>query len=91
MRVRVERAQHSGDRAVVDGLIGVQRIGEVLFNDGIEPGEVFHVGADFVIAASSRGDLRVRPVNAAENAAGEDHDRDQEKRPAFARYSDVGH
>ena len=49
--------QHPGNRAIVNGFVGINRVGIVLFNQAVNPGEALDVFANFSIFAGLRGAL----------------------------------
>ena len=46
MRVRIEGVEHARDRALVNGLVDLDRVGEVLLHHAIEVAERFQALAD---------------------------------------------
>ena len=63
--VRVERAQHARDSAFVDGFVGNQRIGEILFDELVKLGESLQAGADAIFVGGGGCHFDARPINAA--------------------------
>ena len=81
--VRVERAQHARDGALVDGFIGIHLVGEVLFDQAIDAGEGFQAGADFVAAVADGGRrLDLGSEDAANEGAQENEAKKQEETSA---------
>ncbi len=52
--VRIEHVQHARDRAVVDGLVGIHRLGVVLLDEGVDVGELLEAVADVGVAGERR-------------------------------------
>ena len=78
--MRIEHAQHAGDGAVVDGLIGIERLGVVLLHHLVYLGEVaeavIHVGdaCRFGVAAN------LLPKDGAQKAANQNDGNYEEER-----------
>ena len=50
IRVRIERVQHAGNRAVVDRLIGVHRFGVIVLNQRVNIGELLQAVLNLGVA-----------------------------------------
>jgi hypothetical protein len=46
--------QHTGDRAVVDGLIGIHRLRVILFDKGVDIGELLEAVLEVRVAGERR-------------------------------------
>src|SRR5581483_11027740 len=55
--MRIKHMQHTGDRAVVNGFVGINRVGVVLFNQAVNLGESLDVFTDFSVFAGLRSAL----------------------------------
>src|SRR5579875_3779640 len=53
--VRVKYAQHAGDGAVIDGLVGIDLLGVVLLDDAIDVAERAQAVANVVVVGRGRG------------------------------------
>ncbi len=85
VRMRVERAEHAGDGAFVDGFIGIHVVGEVLFEQAVRAGEGFQAGVDFIaiVAGDGRCCMHLGSEDAANNGTKEDDCKEKEERPPF--------
>ena len=80
IRVRVEDAEHIGDRAIVDGFVGVDRRGVIMLDDGENFGEAA-VGVLEIAGAGASGANRTA-IKAAGNC-GNSQNTDKKKQPAL--------
>src|SRR5579872_523116 len=80
IRVGIERVQHSRDSAVVDRLIRVNRLGIVLFDDGVNIGELFEAVLNLRVAGErSRLLASALSKQNAQKSAGEQEKNYQKK------------
>ena len=62
--VRIQHAQHAGDRAVVDHLVGIHRLGVIALHDGQHVREGLYRVLHVVLSGSRRAHRR--PIQAAQ-------------------------
>ena len=69
--VRIERAQHPGDGALIDSGVGAYGSGEVLFHHFVDSGELLDAGLEILFRAGScgRDAGEAGPKNTAEKSA----------------------
>jgi hypothetical protein len=67
--VRVEHTEHAGDGALVDGLVGVDRLGVVGLDDGKDAGEV--ADGSLIVVRVGCGGSDGRAVEAPEDSRDE--------------------
>ncbi len=78
VRVRIEHAQHAGNRAVVDRFIGVHRLGVVLLHQVVDLRELAQAVADFHVARSGRAEALAKQ-GAKKSARKNDNDNQEER------------
>jgi hypothetical protein len=69
IRVRVKHPEHAGDGALVDGLVGVDRLGVIGLDDGQDAGEVADGG--LIVVRVGGGGADGGAVDASEDARDE--------------------
>ena len=82
VRVRVERVQHPGDRAVVNGLISIHRLGVILLDESVNIGELLKAVLDVGVAGDRRLLAGALGEQDAQKSARKEEKSYQEERPA---------
>ena len=69
IRMWIEGAEHPRNGALVDGLVGIDGFGKILFHQSIDAGKRFQAGADLVTLAIGGGGRRLdlRSIDSAHN------------------------
>jgi hypothetical protein len=70
--VRIERAKHARNRAFVDGLIGIQRVGEVFLDYAISLGKRLEAALDIVFVGCCGDSLLVGRKGLQQRTKGND-------------------
>ena len=78
--VGIERPEHAGNGALVDGLIGTERVGEILLDQAINFREALSALIDIVFGSGSRSDYQARSVQTSGKRAGNNNEGNEEKR-----------
>ena len=82
IRVRIEGVQHARNRSVVNGFIGIHRLGVVVLDDGIDVRELLQAVFDVGVAGKGRLLSGALGKQDSEEAADYKKKSDQEQRPA---------
>src|SRR5580658_7319187 len=82
IRVRIEGVEHARNRAVVDGLVRVHRLGVVLLYDGVDVSELLQAVFDVGIAGKRRLLSGTLGKQDSEEATDHKEKSDKEERPA---------
>src|SRR4029077_586697 len=77
--VRVERVQHAGNRAVIDGLVRVDRFGVVVLDDLVDLGELLQAVLDIGVVTPRRVRTPLREEHAETAAGYQDYDDEEER------------
>ncbi len=79
IRVRIERVQHARNRSVIDGLVGVHRLGVVVLDQGVNVGELLQAVLNLGVAGHRRLLAGTLGKDNAQKAAGEQKKNYQEE------------
>src|SRR5271167_4207270 len=71
VRVRIEHMQHAGNGAVINGFVGVHRLGIVLLHQAVHVGELAQAVTNVGIAAGSCSRVDLLSEDHAEESAGD--------------------
>src|ERR1700733_5689778 len=79
IRVRIEGVQHAGDRALIDGLVRVHRLGVVILDKRVDVRELFQAVLDLGVAGNRRLLAGTLGKQNSQEAAGKQKKNHQEK------------
>ena len=79
IRMRIEHVQHAGNRAVVNGLIGIHRLRVILLHHVVDCGELAQAVADIRISASRCRRSDLLPEEHPQKSANYENENNQEE------------
>src|ERR1019366_2125966 len=86
--MRVESAQHLGDRTLIDGFVGTHGVREVLLDGRVDPRERFHTGLDVVVRCGSGCYFEPRAIHSADDSGAKYKSRDEIKGATMLSHAD---